>query len=213
MGQRLKRLTRSERQEQTRRELLDAAARVFVRRGFQGSSVEEISAEAGYSRGAFYSNFASKEELFVELLHERVYKTYTEMYDKALSDPERVITLRETGERLAELQAHTEDRWLFRLWFECLAQASRDQKLRELAASFWRGNRARGADLIARYMPHHAERAKSISTALIALDIGLAIQHFIDPEDVPLEVYPELYVLLFGPLAHAVAETTDGKPA
>jgi AcrR family transcriptional regulator len=218
MGQRVARLTRAERQEQTRRELLDAAARVFVRRGFQGSTVEEISAEAGYSRGAFYSNFASKEDLFVELLHDRVYRTYTEMYDKALSDPERVITLRETGERLAEMQARSEDRWLFRLWFECIAQATRDRKLRRLAATFWRGNRARGAELIARQVPHHAERAKSISTALIALDIGLAIQHFIDPEDAPLDVYPELYVLLFGPLAHgapqaATASEANGGPA
>jgi AcrR family transcriptional regulator len=211
MGQRVRRLTRAQRQEQTRRKLLDAAARVFVRRGFQGSTVEEISAEAGYTRGAFYSNFASKEELFVELLHERVYKTYTDMSERALSDPERVITLRETGERLAAIQAHTEDRWLFRLWFECLAQATRDRKLRRLAATFWRGNRARTAELIARHVPHHAEHAKSISTALIALDIGLAIQHFIDPDDVPLDVYPELYVLLFGPLAQGPAKASpDG---
>ena len=211
MGQRISRLTRAERQERTRGQLLDAAARVFVKRGFQGSTVEEISAEAGYTRGAFYSNFASKEELFVELLHERVYTTYTEMYEKALSDPEGVITLRETGERLAGTQARTEDRWLFRLWFECLAQASRDRKLRRLAATFWRGNRARGAELIARHMPHHAERAKSISTALIALDIGLAIQHFVDPDDVPLDVYPELYVLLFGPLTRGATKATPAE--
>jgi hypothetical protein len=37
--------------------------------------------------------------------------------------------------------------------------------------------------------------------ALIALDIGLAIQHFVDPEDAPLDLYPELYVLLFSPLS------------
>src|SRR5213592_1312033 len=55
------RLTRAQQREQTREALLDAAARVFVERGFLGSSVEAISTEAGFSRGAFYSNFASTE--------------------------------------------------------------------------------------------------------------------------------------------------------
>jgi AcrR family transcriptional regulator len=193
------RLTRAERQAQTRQELLDAAARVFVKRGFTGSSVEEISAEAGYTRGAFYSNFRSKNELFVALLHERVYAGYTAMTQEGLHD--RPPTLRETGERLAAMQANPEGRWLWRLWFECLAQAGRDEELRELAATFWRGNRERITKLIETAPPHHKKRAKAIATALIALDIGLAIQHFVDPDDVPLDLYPELYVLLFSPLS------------
>jgi AcrR family transcriptional regulator len=195
------RLTRGERQAQTREALLDAAARVFVRRGFQASSVEEITAEAGYTRGAFYSNFSSKEELFVELLHKRVYARYTEMYEQGLRDPARAPTLRGTGEMLAAIQGREQDRWLFRLWFECLSQAGRDDELRELSATFWRGNRARGAKLVEAATPHLADRAKAISTAMIALDIGLAIQHFVDPDDVPLDLYPELYELLFGHLA------------
>jgi AcrR family transcriptional regulator len=201
MGQRPKRLTRAERQQQTRQALLDAAARVFVRRGLQASSVEEISAEAGYTRGAFYSNFSSKDELFVELLHDRVYARYTAMYEEGIQDPKRAPTLRQTGEMLAAMQARNEDRWLFRLWFESLAQAGRDDQLRQLAATFWRGNRSRGEKLIEAAMPSQADRAKAISTAMIALDIGLAIQHFVDPDDVPLDLYPELYVLLFGSFA------------
>jgi AcrR family transcriptional regulator len=193
-----RRLTRAERRAQTRQELLDAAARVFVKRGFTGSSVEEISAEAGYTRGAFYSNFRSKNELFVELLHDRVYAGYTQMTQQGLH--ERPPTLRETGERLAEMQASPEGRWLWRLWFECLAQAGRDEDLRQLAASFWHGNRAGAAKIVETAMPHQKARAKAIASALIALDIGLAIQHFVDPDDAPLELYPELYVLLFSPL-------------
>ena len=193
-----RRLTRGERQAQTRRELLDAAARVFVKRGFTGASVEEISAEAGYTRGAFYSNFRSKNQLFVELLHDRVYAHYTEMTVEGLHD--RPPTLKETGERLAAIQANPEGRWLWRLWFECLAQAGRDEELRELAETFWRGNRERTAKLIENSQPHNKARANAIATALIALDIGLAIQHFVDPDEVPLELYPELYVLLFSPL-------------
>jgi AcrR family transcriptional regulator len=201
MGPRLKRLTRAQRQQETRTALLDAAARVFIRLGFQASSVEQISAEAGYSRGAFYSNFSSKEELFVALLHERLFARYTEMYEQRLVDPTRTPSLRETGEELAAVQTRREDRWLLRLWLECLVQASRDDQFRELAATFWRGNRARGERLIAAGVPEHAERAKAIASAMIALDIGLAIQHMVDPDDAPLDLYPELYPLLFAGLA------------
>src|SRR3989440_10071948 len=125
---RKQRLTRAERQSQTRQELLDAAARVFVKRGFTGSSVEEISAEAGYTRGAFYSNFRSKNELFVELLHDRVYTRYTEMTQEGLQG--RPPTLRETGEMLAAIQAKAEGRWIWRLLFEGLAQIGRGEELR-----------------------------------------------------------------------------------
>ncbi|HMN30494.1 MAG TPA: helix-turn-helix domain-containing protein, partial [Caldilineaceae bacterium] len=62
------RLTRPQRQQQTRERLLDAAVEVFSRRGYHAASVEEISEAAGFSKGAVYSNFASKEELFLALL-------------------------------------------------------------------------------------------------------------------------------------------------
>lgn len=195
-----KRLTRAERQQQTRDALLDAAARVFVRRGFQGSSVEEISAEAGYTRGAFYSNFKSKDEILVEVLRDRVYTRYTNMVQEGLRDLRRVPTLHDLGEMLAAMQAERDGLWVWRLWLECLAQAGRDKGVRELAATFWRDNRAGTATLIERGAPHQADRAKAISTALIALDIGLAIQHYVDPDDVPLDLYPELFELLFTPL-------------
>ena len=192
------RLTRAERQVQTRQELLDAGARVFIKRGFTGSSVEEISAEAGYTRGAFYSNFRSKNELFVELLHDRVYTRYTEMAEEGLGG--HPSTPRKTGEMLAAIQAKTEGRWIWRLWFECLAQAGRDEELRELAATFWRGNRKLMTELIETTVPHRKDQAKAIATSLIALDIGLAIQHFVDPAEAPLDLYPELYALLFNPI-------------
>src|SRR5205807_448616 len=95
--------------------------------------------------------------------------------------------------RAGAAQARSGDRWLLRLWLECLAQASRDEQFREHAATFWRGNRARGEKLISVAVPRHAERAKAIASAMIALDIGVAIQHLVDPDDAPLDLYPELY--------------------
>jgi AcrR family transcriptional regulator len=58
-------LSRKRRQTQAR--LLDAALDAFAERGFHGTSVEDVCERAGFSRGAFYSNFSSKEELFLAL--------------------------------------------------------------------------------------------------------------------------------------------------
>ena len=56
------------RRENTRQRLLDAAFKVFVEEGFTGASIETIAEAAGFTRGAFYSNFETKEDLFIELL-------------------------------------------------------------------------------------------------------------------------------------------------
>lgn len=58
----------SARRRATRERLLDAAVEVFTEEGLQGASVEAICARANFTRGAFYSNFETKEELFLELL-------------------------------------------------------------------------------------------------------------------------------------------------
>src|SRR5437879_13494384 len=63
-----KRLLREESRRQTRERLLEAAAIVFSRQGFDATSVDQVAEEAGFSKGAVYSNFASKEELFMVLL-------------------------------------------------------------------------------------------------------------------------------------------------
>lgn len=196
----VERLTRAERQEQTRAALLEAAERVFVERGFAGASVEAITAAAGYTRGAFYSNFGSKEELFAELLQERVYARYADMITRNERAPS---SMREVGEELARIQAETDGRWLFRLWLELLAHAGRDDRFRTIAAGFWRANREGTAALIAASYGDKRPPAdpKRLASALIAMDIGLALQHFVDEGEAPLDLYPELYDLLFGALA------------
>src|SRR6266498_2622345 len=89
------RLTQTERRAQTRAKLLEAGWTVFLRRGYAGSSVEEIASEAGYTRGAFYYNFKSIGDLFAELLQERVYSLYREMGERRLERSEQPISLRE----------------------------------------------------------------------------------------------------------------------
>src|ERR1700712_5679119 len=78
------RLTRKQRQEHTRSCLLEAAGRVFARRGLSQASVDEVAADAGFTKGAVYANFGSKEELFLEMLDVRFARRLADM-DRALS--------------------------------------------------------------------------------------------------------------------------------
>jgi AcrR family transcriptional regulator len=173
-----------------------------MERGFADASVEAISEAAGFTRGAFYSNFQSKDELFVELLERQVFEVYRRMARQQLerSEPD---SLRATGKRLAAIVHEADGGWAFRLWLELLSHAARDEEFRALASRFWRATRDLTEQVVA---GDHADEAASpvppraIATALIALDIGLALQHLVDPDDVPLSLYPELYEALFEPL-------------
>ena len=195
------RLTRSEQQALTRTALLQAAAEVFVERGLQGSTVDAITERAGYSRGAFYSNFSSKEELFATVLQEHVFSTYRAMAQAQLDAEGPMPSARESAEVLAGVQADQTGGWLFRLWLEALAQASRDEHMRGLAAEFWRSTR----DIVTSVVERSAAEGRDLrgltaehaATALIALDIGLAIQHYVDPERVSLDAYPAIFGALF----------------
>jgi AcrR family transcriptional regulator len=65
-------MTREERKEQTRGDLVEAARRVFLRRGFHGASLEDISLAAGYTTGAVYSRFGGKDGLFLAVLDDHI---------------------------------------------------------------------------------------------------------------------------------------------
>jgi AcrR family transcriptional regulator len=198
-----KRRTRGEKQGETRRLLLEAAEDVFRRRGFAAATVEEITERAGFSRGAFYSNFESREQLFIELLHSRVYEDFTRMLERTPRRRTARAQMRSTAREFARKYEHGE-RWLFELWLECLAYAARHPEFASLPATFWRGNRALTARMVDSVFAQVGERppidSKHIATALTALDIGLAIQNLVDPGEVPLDLYPKLFDLLFGPL-------------
>lgn len=84
---RRKRLTREDSREETRKHLLDAAQKLIAKEGLSAASVEDIAAAAGYTRGAFYSNFSSKDDLFLELLcrdHNETHVQLAALLDDAL---------------------------------------------------------------------------------------------------------------------------------
>lgn len=201
------RKTRAEQKAETRSLLLEAATDVFLRRGFERASVEEITAEAGFTRGAFYSNFESKEQLLVELLQERIYDEYRRMLARMPKDAAPAERLRWGARELMDRykrEDEEEANRLFVLWLECLAHAARRPEFRSLAATFWSGTRTAMAVQIEEALEELGRasviEAKHLAIALTALDIGLAVQHLVDPEAVPLSLYPNLYELLFGPI-------------
>jgi AcrR family transcriptional regulator len=150
------RLSRVERREQTRQELLSAAEACFVSRGFHASSVDEVAERAGYTKGAVYSNFASKEDLFFAVYERRVERALTEV----------VPGLRQAGAEHAFDWAATgaierrdrDDGWLA-VFFEFWAHVLRHPELR-----------ARFAAIHARFLEPQAEAVRAL-----AEDRGLAL--------------------------------------
>ncbi len=79
---------RSARKAQTRERLLEAAAQVYARRGFNGATLEEVASEAGFTKGAVYAHFGSKENLLLALMEEHLAGQIAEQLE--LFDRERV---------------------------------------------------------------------------------------------------------------------------
>ncbi|WP_241813619.1 TetR/AcrR family transcriptional regulator [Herbaspirillum sp. C7C2] len=122
------RLSREQSREQTRARLLEAAHAVFMQKGYALTSVEDISTAAGYSRGAFYSNFDDKTELFFELLRregESIDRGFQRLLDGAVTDPDAL------RDALAEqYSALYRDDKCSLLWMEARIVALRDEKFR-----------------------------------------------------------------------------------
>ena len=72
-------LTRARRREMTREHLMDAAATVFARDGFHAASLDDVAALAGFTKGAVYSNFKSKDDLFLAVFDHRLNREAEEM--------------------------------------------------------------------------------------------------------------------------------------
>src|SRR5437764_11696511 len=103
-GTQPRRSRREERKEETRGELIAAAALVFARSGFHGASLEEIAREAGYTTGAIYWHFAGKDDLFLA-----VFESYTTTRVREYEAIQRSV---DDGELSGRAWA---DQWMHRL--------------------------------------------------------------------------------------------------
>src|SRR3954470_6176598 len=127
---RVDRRTRSARAEARdgRQALLDAALAVFAERGYRDASVDEIAERAGYSKGALYWHFSSKDDLFFALLEERIDRPWRETIDLLeFADPGRDMAP-EASRRFTELLRG--QRELLLINQEYRLQAARNPELR-----------------------------------------------------------------------------------
>lgn len=174
---RLQRLTREETQQQTRERLLEAARRLLAREGFYGASVDAIAGEAGYTKGAVYSNFASKEAIFLELLGRHMRSEIEELsglVDEEAS-PETVIA--------------NVDRWLETMnadadWalvaIELQLHARRSPAFAAEYEGLYSAHRDRLAALLERVFAHSGRQlpvgARMMASGFMALAHGLVLE-------------------------------------
>src|SRR4051794_22405278 len=124
---------RSARKARTRAALLDAAARVYARRGFAGATLDEVAEEAGFTKGAVYAHFGSKDNLLLALMEEYVAAEVAEqvaLFDRAETTWKRPLA--GSDRYMAELDESPD---LFRLLIEFWLLAQRDERLRERFAA------------------------------------------------------------------------------
>ncbi|WP_028536921.1 TetR/AcrR family transcriptional regulator [Paludibacterium yongneupense] len=112
------RLSRAGQRELTRQNLFDAMLKQIVARGYSALTIDDIVCEAGYSRGAFYSNFASKRAMFIELL-QRLDAEEEAALDAlgigqagAMSSPEQVRTVFDARYRRRDVVLCRIEAWL-----------------------------------------------------------------------------------------------------
>jgi AcrR family transcriptional regulator len=125
----MKALTRKEKQARTRAKLMRSAAKLFCRHGLEQASVDDIAQDAGFTKGAFYSNFKSKEELFLAMLDEKFGEEIDRIESALQADEAPDEAARHAGE--AFVRSVRADREWERLYFEFIAYASRNEDFRQ----------------------------------------------------------------------------------
>ena len=171
-------LAKQQQKEQTRAKLIDAALEVFALNGFERATVEEISVAAGYSKGAYYFHFATKEEILLELLG--VWTAEQSRRLKAFeAQPVLAAALLETLESFLSY-AERDGRWP-RLLVEFWAQAQRSDRVRSSlqdAYASWRRD-------LSRVFHEEAEAgvlsssldAETAALMMLAAHDGLVVEH------------------------------------
>lgn len=197
-------MTRDERRAATRTELLDAAARVFARRGFHGASVDEVAAEAGYTSGAVYSHFSGKDDLFLAAFEHdvaRYVKEMTEAHVGGATADERTESL---ANRWMEILKRRPE--MFMLVVEYWTYAVRDPKMRSQFAERFGAFR----DTTARMIEDELESARArrgewdlpvppedLALGINALVYGVALQQMAAPDEMPDDLLIRIVRLIF----------------
>lgn len=214
---RIDRRTRAARAEglEARDELLSAALRVFARRGYTEAGVDEIAAEAGYSKGALYWHFTGKEELLHTLLEERIDRPMREIVGLLESaPPEQDMTVEATREFARQIAEQREAVLLDREYWSLAIRdpalraryAERQEKLRRtLAAAL----EVRAQHLGTPDLPMPAEDVARIVMGILA---GLTVDALVEPGSVRPQLLGEALALIYAGLV-ARAGLSRSAPA
>ncbi len=171
------RLTRAESQERTRVLIVEAATRLFAREGFGATSLEQIAEEAGFTRGAVYSNFDGKTAIGIAVIDE--------MYAREERRLEQILVRGDGGEPLDALAAWADqtigDPAWTRLEIEVAASSVNEPEYRAATARRYARLRARCGDLLRELLddPDTID-VEMISTGLVALALGIGAQRAAD---------------------------------
>lgn len=177
--------------DDTRDKLFEAAARVFEQDGIGGASIEAIAAEAGFTRGAFYSNFGSKDELIFAMLEDHVEQSIRR-------NMEILAQHKNLDDFIAALK--TMDRgWqdpLGRsplLHMEMILFVARAEKRRPELAKRLRARRKLTADIIEATLKNSARgdtlNPPWMASVVLALEDGFRLHRLIDPETTPADSF------------------------
>ena len=172
--------------EAVRRRLLDAALAVFASRGFDSATLDQVAEAAGLTKGAIYSNFASKDDLFYAMMSEQALRR-AEAVRTALATrpegPDDQQAARDIGRLLT--QAFTREREWQLVFLDFWGRAVRDDAIRARFLEHRRTVRQAIAERIEQALgraPAAGEfTADEIVTVVLALSNGLAIEEYIDP--------------------------------
>jgi AcrR family transcriptional regulator len=200
--------TRGERKNVTRGRLLEAAEKVFLRRGFRNASVEEIAAEAGHTTGAVYSNFDGKDDLFFTILEERQQRRLAELRRQVEAGDDPAANVGAWFSAVIESQRQ----WLL-LIAESWSHAARDPKLRPRFAARHRRARKAIGELVERAAAERGIKlpipAQDVGTILIALANGFALERISARAEIPESLFGQALAFFFGGLAAAARNGTD----
>lgn len=169
---------------EVRRRLLAAAAQVFAEHGYVDSRLDDIARAAGFTKGAIYSNFGSKQGLFGAVLDERAEDERVTLLGELRDDPGSVAG------QVAKVIARgvVEEPERRQLGLEFAARATRDEQVREILTQLRRAQRdvaeASIVEVAERSGLRLSVRPEVAALILHCLTNGLSMEHLVDPEQV-----------------------------
>jgi AcrR family transcriptional regulator len=204
----LRHLPAASRQQQrtaaTRAKLLKAAEHIFARDGFEASRLEDIAAEAGYTRGAFYANFESKEDLLFALMERLVAERVEAVREILKSHDQLARRVRALRDYYAQIAC--DRRWPL-LLLEFKLFALRHPEARARLVERYRGLRAPGRELFETLLAQLGRKLPVSSNAatigLGALSNAILLENLLDPKAITPDEIQFLLGLFFDALTGA----------